>query len=199
MTVPLFKWYKFLKKFFTSSKNRGHLSSAGHTRGLIPSLGVPRRYVMYLWTGKGTSGCPSLFTAVVPNTDVKTAFVPLCEAHRRFTEPPQRNTWLFHFWLVDFYILIVSLAEDIQFCGLWNPKFSFLSTYLYFFRKNLKIRTAWEEAKHNLKSLRDYWINYTLRLFAYLAHISGYSIPFRFVVPNLITMLLFWTFTLSSL
>jgi hypothetical protein len=68
---------------------------------------------LYLQSVKGTSLVLSFFIAVVTCTSVRTSLVSQRETRWVLTEPPRQNTRLCHLWLVNFYILIILLAEDI--------------------------------------------------------------------------------------
>jgi hypothetical protein len=65
---------------------------------------------------KRTSGVPSLWTSVVTHTYVKTDIAPPYLALRGFTELPELNSSKPLLWLVQFLILIISLAAYFHFC-----------------------------------------------------------------------------------
>ncbi len=100
-----------------------------------------------------------LCSALLPQTYIKTVIVPPCEAHRKFAELPERNIRLSHLWLINFYILTIWLAEDIQFGRFFKPpvwpaavKFLLIFTFSIFF----PFRPFCTEAQKNLKQLLVY-------------------------------------------
>jgi hypothetical protein len=100
-------------------------------------------------------------TAVFRHTYVKTVFVSQCAALRGMALPPERNTWFCLLLLEHFYILMISLAEDIQFGRFFQCSWGILLQFSCFYAfssctQSLTNCIVVTEAQKNLKPLSIY-------------------------------------------